>query len=231
MAETADNRGYWLVASDGGVFSFGDAKFYGSLGGQHLNRPIVGIASTAVGGYWLLGAGGGIYGFGKAHSHGSVVIDTPGVTASAISGTPDGEGYTVLQSDGLIRTFGDAQVPVSYPPSPPVMVPAVGLATTPHGTGNWVVDANGHVLAFGGAALQGSADGIAQPGSVVSVAASDAQRLLARFERRRRLQLRNRTVRRLPRGAAPQPTNRRDRCCRLNEESARVVHSRCVSVR
>ena len=41
---TADDRGYLLVASDGGVFSFGDAKFYGSLGSRHLNRPIVGIA-------------------------------------------------------------------------------------------------------------------------------------------------------------------------------------------
>ena len=90
---------------------------------------------------------------------------------SAIS-HPDGEGYAVLQSDGLIRTFGDAQVPVGYSPSPPVMVPAVGIATTPHGTGNWVVDADGHVLAFGGAVLQGSAGGIARPGSVVSVAAS-----------------------------------------------------------
>jgi len=30
MASTPDGRGYWLVASDGGVFSFGDAPFRGS---------------------------------------------------------------------------------------------------------------------------------------------------------------------------------------------------------
>ena len=29
-------------ASDGGVFAFGDAAFEGSLGGTHLNKPIVG---------------------------------------------------------------------------------------------------------------------------------------------------------------------------------------------
>jgi hypothetical protein len=32
------------VASDGGIFSFGDAAFYGSTGSIHLNRPIVGIS-------------------------------------------------------------------------------------------------------------------------------------------------------------------------------------------
>jgi hypothetical protein len=33
-----------LVASDGGIFAFGDAAsaFYGSMGGTKLNSPIVG---------------------------------------------------------------------------------------------------------------------------------------------------------------------------------------------
>jgi outer membrane protein assembly factor BamB len=52
--------GYWLVASDGGIFSFGDASFYGSTGSLRLNRPIVGMAPTADGkGYWLVAADGG----------------------------------------------------------------------------------------------------------------------------------------------------------------------------
>jgi hypothetical protein len=46
MAATPGGGGYWLVASDGGVFSFGDATFLGSMGGQHLNAPIVGIAAV-----------------------------------------------------------------------------------------------------------------------------------------------------------------------------------------
>jgi len=45
MAATFDGGGYWLVASDGGIFSFGDANFYDSMGGQPLNAPIVGMAS------------------------------------------------------------------------------------------------------------------------------------------------------------------------------------------
>ena len=38
------SSGYRLVASDGGIFSFGDAKFYGSMGAKHLNAGIVGMA-------------------------------------------------------------------------------------------------------------------------------------------------------------------------------------------
>ncbi|MGQ0521210.1 MAG: hypothetical protein ACT4PX_08680 [Actinomycetota bacterium] len=36
--------GYWLVASDGGIFAFGDARFSGSTGAIRLNRPMVGMA-------------------------------------------------------------------------------------------------------------------------------------------------------------------------------------------
>ena len=55
MASTPSGNGYWLVASDGGLFSFGDAHFFGSTGSMPLNKPIVGMASTPSGnGYWLV---------------------------------------------------------------------------------------------------------------------------------------------------------------------------------
>ncbi len=55
MAATPDGEGYWLVASDGGVFTFGNTQFYGSEGGVPLNAPIVGMAATPDGeGYWLV---------------------------------------------------------------------------------------------------------------------------------------------------------------------------------
>ncbi len=37
--------GYWLVASDGGIFAFGHAAFQGSTGGLTLNQPVVGMAA------------------------------------------------------------------------------------------------------------------------------------------------------------------------------------------
>jgi hypothetical protein len=45
MDRTADGQGYWMVARDGGIFSYGDAGFYGSAGGLKLNRPVVGMAA------------------------------------------------------------------------------------------------------------------------------------------------------------------------------------------
>jgi hypothetical protein len=44
IAATPDGKGYWEVASDGGIFAFGDAAFYGSTGSLTLNKPIVGMA-------------------------------------------------------------------------------------------------------------------------------------------------------------------------------------------
>ena len=64
--------GYSLVASDGGIFSFGNAVYYGSEGGTPLNKPIAGIAATPTGkGYWLVGSDGGIFSFGDAAFYGS----------------------------------------------------------------------------------------------------------------------------------------------------------------
>ncbi|HEY2300562.1 MAG TPA: hypothetical protein VGH66_01640, partial [Acidimicrobiales bacterium] len=65
-------HGYWLVASDGGVFTFGDATFYGSTGNIALNRPIVTMAPTPTGhGYWLVASDGGVFTFGDATFYGS----------------------------------------------------------------------------------------------------------------------------------------------------------------
>jgi hypothetical protein len=72
MAATPDGHGYWLVASDGGVFSFGDARFHGSTGGIVLNQPVVGMAAAAGGnGYWLVASDGGLFSFGDARFFGS----------------------------------------------------------------------------------------------------------------------------------------------------------------
>ena len=68
MATTPDGDGYWLVASDGGIFSFGDAAFHGSTGAIRLTKPVVGMAATPDGnGYWLVASDGGIFSFGGTY--------------------------------------------------------------------------------------------------------------------------------------------------------------------
>ena len=71
IAATPSGNGYWLVATDGGIFSFGDARFLGSTGGMRLNQPIVGItANPSANGYWLAASDGGIFTFGDARFYG-----------------------------------------------------------------------------------------------------------------------------------------------------------------
>jgi len=63
----ASGQGYWLVASDGGIFSFGDAVFHGSTGAWSSTGPSSAMASDSTGlGYWLMASDGGIFSFGDA---------------------------------------------------------------------------------------------------------------------------------------------------------------------
>ena len=48
IVASPDGKGYWLVAKDGGVFSFGSAQFYNSLPGRHVDtNSVVGMAASA----------------------------------------------------------------------------------------------------------------------------------------------------------------------------------------
>ncbi len=93
IAATPDGKGYWLVASDGGIFTFGDAKFDGAMGGKPLNKPIVGMAvDVATGGYWEVVSDGGIFSFNAPFfgSMGGKYLAQPIVGMDALS---SGQGY------------------------------------------------------------------------------------------------------------------------------------------
>ena len=105
MASSPDGRGYWMVASDGGIFAFGDAGFYGSAGGIHLNQPIMGMTATRNGqGYWLVAADGGIFTYGDAGFYGSG--GGSGAAAVGIIASPTGPGYALVDADGTRTDFG-----------------------------------------------------------------------------------------------------------------------------
>jgi hypothetical protein len=163
MAATSDGGGYWLVGSDGGIFTFGAAQFYGSTGSLHLQRPIVGITPTATrGGYWLVASDGGIFAFADAGYYGSI----PGSGLNpAGSGMPhslnapivgmvpsgDGGGYFMVASDGGVFAFGDARFEGSCPGIGGCNGAAVAVVPDATGNGYWVVTSTGAVYTFGDA--------------------------------------------------------------------------------
>ncbi|HET6873644.1 MAG TPA: right-handed parallel beta-helix repeat-containing protein, partial [Acidimicrobiales bacterium] len=148
--------GYWLVARDGGVFSFGDASFHGSTGGVHLNAPIVGIAPTTDGGgYWLVASDGGVFAFGDAAFHGS----TGGVHLNApivgIAPTPDGMGYWLTATDGGVFAFGDAQF-MGSTGGVHLNSPVTSISATHDGQGYWLMARDGGIFNYGDAKFFGS---------------------------------------------------------------------------
>jgi hypothetical protein len=154
VAATPSGNGYWVTAGDGGVFTFGDAQFEGSVADRHLAAPIVGIAATpSGGGYWLVGSDGGVFAFGDAEFHGS--MENAGSTIVAITPTPSGQGYWLLGSDGGVFAFGDAAFEGAAT-SVAHRAPLTAMAPTASGYGYYLLGADGGVFAFGDAHFDGA---------------------------------------------------------------------------
>ena len=150
--------GYWILGEDGGVFSL-DVPFYGSMGGQRLNRPVVGMEATATReGYWLVAGDGGIFSFGDAPFHGSTGNLRLNQPVVAMAPTRSGAGYWMVATDGGIFTFGDAPFHGSTGDIR-LNQPVFAMAPTPSGNGYWLVARDGGIFTFGDATFQGSLPG------------------------------------------------------------------------
>jgi hypothetical protein len=169
---TVGIAGYRLTGSDGSVDAFGDAPYYGSMGGRPLSAPIVGTANTpGDGGYWLVGSDGGIFAFGDAQYDGSMGGQPLNRPIVGIAATSTGGGYWLVAADGGIFAFGNAQFYGSMG-GQPLNQPIVGMAGTPDGRGYWLVAADGGIFAFGDAAFYGSTGSMTLTKPIVGIAAT-----------------------------------------------------------
>jgi hypothetical protein len=165
-------QGYWMVASDGGIFAYGDARNVGSPDPATLNKPIVTMAATPSGnGYWLAASDGGIFTYGDAPflgSAGSLNLSKPIV---AMAPTPSGRGYWLTASDGGVFAFGDARF---YGTTAQLSLskPIVTLVPTPSGRGYWLVGTDGGIFAFGDARFHGGTGDLVLDQPIVAMAAS-----------------------------------------------------------
>ena len=149
----AAGRGYWEVAGDGGIFAFGAAPFLGSMGGRHLNAPVVGMTvDPERGGYYEVAADGGVFAFGGASFLGSMAGQALAAPIVSITATPDGGGYWLVGADGGVFAYGDATFLGSLAGTGGT---TVGLAAQGDG-GYWLAKVNGHVHNYGTAGDEGS---------------------------------------------------------------------------
>ncbi len=164
--------GYWEVASDGGIFAFGGAPFYGSMGGKPLNKPIVGIAATPTGtGYWEVASDGGIFSFGAAGFHGSMGGKPLNQPIVGMAPTPTGGGYWEVASDGGLFAFGNAPFYGSMG-GKKLSAPIVQMIAAPTGNGYWEIGSDGTVYSFGFAGRYGGMGGKALNKPIVGGAAT-----------------------------------------------------------
>jgi hypothetical protein len=174
-------HGYWLVGSDGGIFTFGNSQFWGSTGNITLQRPVVGITPTGSrNGYWLVASDGGIFSFGDAGFYGSIPGVglhpagsgvAPSLNAPIVAMVPSatGHGYFMVASDGGVFAFGDARFAGSCPGIGGCSGSAVAVVPDPTGNGYWLFTDTGNVYAFGDAPSYGS-----DPGTGVAVTSAVA---------------------------------------------------------
>ncbi|HEY5252571.1 MAG TPA: hypothetical protein VIJ09_12955 [Acidimicrobiales bacterium] len=158
--------GYQEVASDGGTFSF-DTPFYGSEGGVHLVKPIVGVAfDPDTGGYWEVASDGGIFAF-NAPFYGSMGGKPLVKPIVGMAFDPDSGGYWEVASDGGVFAFN---APFEGSEGGTALVkPIVGITADPLTGGYWEVASDGGLFAFN-APFQGSEGGAPLVKPVVGMA-------------------------------------------------------------
>ena len=186
MAATPSGDGYWLVARDGGIFTFGDAEFFGSAGAAGVS-DVVGMARTPSGrGYWIATRSGRVFAFGEAPHRGD---GRAGVVA--VLRSPTGLAYTLVYGDGGVvaaagRTAGGAWTvtadgrvsAVGGAPhhgdltGTPLNQPIVGIAGAPGGNGYWLVARDGGIFSFGSAVFYGSTGAMRLNQPIVGMASS-----------------------------------------------------------
>jgi hypothetical protein len=174
MVPSHDQGGYFMVASDGGVFAFGDAHFAGSCPGiGGCSGAAVAVMPDASGkGYWLVTATGNVYTFGDAPYFGAPMAQRSPIT-SAVP-TPSGHGYYILDADGQVFAYGDANGALGNVPAGSTggFNPATSIFATSDGGGYWVADTLGKVFTFGDAPSDGDMSGTHLNGPVIAASGS-----------------------------------------------------------
>ena len=139
--------GYWMAASDGGIFAY-DAPFFGSMGGKPLNKPVVGMVATPDGGgYWEVASDGGVFNFGDAALYGSMGGKPLNAPVVGIASSQDGKGYYEVASDGGIFNFGSAAFYGSMG-GKPLNKPVVGITGDQATGGYWEVASDGGLFSY-----------------------------------------------------------------------------------
>ncbi len=166
LQSSTPTDGYWLVGSDGGIFSYGLAPFEGSAGSLTLQRPVVGITRTPDNnGYWLVASDGGVFAFNAPfvgslpglglHPAGSGLPNSLNAPIVGMVPSANGQGYYMVAADGGVFAF-NSTFAGSCPGIGGCSGTAVAVAPDASGNGYWLATSTGNIYAFGNAPYFGA---------------------------------------------------------------------------
>ena len=211
-ALTEDGGGYWEVASDGGIFAFGDAGFYGSMGGRPLNEPDRRHGGHA-GRRRLLGGG-----VRRRHlqlrrrrllrQHGGASISTS--PSSAWRPRPTARGTGSWPPTAASSAYGDATFHGSMGGAAAQRARSSAWRPTHQTGGYWEVAADGGIFSFG-APFYGSTGSLHLNAPIVGMEANRERLGLPVRGLRRRHLLLQRSLLRIDGWQAAQQAGRRHR--------------------
>jgi hypothetical protein len=166
-AHAAPAQGYWEVAADGGIFTFGSAPFQGSQGGQGLTAPVVGMSATPDGGgYRVAQTNGIVSSFGDAAPLSTSSGALRAVGIAALSNGVYDEAYSGGQVLKQAATFSTYSGPIAD-----LNAPIEGITASQIDTA-WMVASDGGVFGVDGAPFYGSMGGRALNAPMVGMAAT-----------------------------------------------------------
>ncbi|MHB8436375.1 MAG: hypothetical protein ACYDC0_10940 [Acidimicrobiales bacterium] len=151
--------GYWMMSTNGSVFHFGQAQYFGQEYGKTLPGPIVAAApDNFLEGYWMATSKGNVYPFGSSRFYGSLRGKQLPKPVVGMASTTSSLGYWLVLASGGVYNFGDAHWYHSKA-GQRLPAPIVGMARTANSHGYWLAGSNGSVYNFGNAAFHGSEAG------------------------------------------------------------------------
>ncbi len=157
QASDAGRSGYWMVAADGEVYAFGDAR---ALGDAALPPGVdaVDIEPTPSGnGYWIVDSAGHVSAMGDARWMGNADAArlAVGEKVTSISATPTGDGYWLFTTRGRVLPRGDAAFHGDMS-AIPLNGPVLDSVPSASGDGYYMVASDGGIFTFGDARFLGS---------------------------------------------------------------------------
>lgn len=186
-ASTADQNGFYWVTSNGAVYTYGSANYYGGANTlTSVPQNIVAITPTLTGdGYWLLGSDGGVFSFGDAKFYGSM----PGIwhkssspmwymwSGGSVKGTYRTDAYTMCNHANMCYVFAPGVTPYGVVPNlphPGLDGTAVKSISSFSKWGFYTVTTKGAVYSYGDAVYRGGSNSLTLNKPISSMALNPA---------------------------------------------------------